>query len=44
MPSRSIDSHRDAENAVRTLARSGFDMQKLSIVGRDYATEEGAVG
>ena len=38
------DSHSDAENAVRMLAKSGFDMQKLSIVGRDYATEEGVVG
>jgi hypothetical protein len=38
------DSHSDAENAVRTLAKSGFDMHRLSIVGRDYATEEGVVG
>jgi len=38
------DSHSDAEKAIRTLAKSGFDMQKLSIVGRDYSTEEGVVG
>src|ERR1700680_2175243 len=38
------DSHRAAEQAIRTLAQSGFDMQKLSIVGRDYSTEEGVVG
>jgi hypothetical protein len=38
------DSHRAAEEAVRTLAKSGFNMQKLSIVGRDYTTEEGVVG
>ncbi len=38
------DSHSDAEQAIRTLAKSGFDMQKLSIVGRDYSTEEGVVG
>ena len=38
------DSHSDAEKAIRTLAASGFDMRKLSIVGRDYATEEGVVG
>ncbi len=38
------DSHSDAERAVRTLAKTGFDMQKLSIVGKDYATEEGVVG
>jgi hypothetical protein len=38
------DSHSDAERAIRDLAEAGFDMQKLSIVGRDYATEEGVVG
>lgn len=38
------DSHSEAENAIRTLAKSGFDMRKLSIVGKDYATEEGVVG
>ena len=38
------DSHLAAEEAVRTLAKSGFDMHKLSIVGRDYSTEEGVVG
>ncbi len=38
------DSHGEAERAARTLARSGFDIQKLSAVGRDYATEEGVVG
>jgi hypothetical protein len=38
------DSHHDAEQAVRALAAAGFDMRTLSIVGRDYATEEGVVG
>ena len=38
------DSHGDAEKAIRTLATSGFDMKKLSIVGKDYSTEEGVVG
>ena len=38
------DSHRAAEEAIRTLQKSGFDMRKLSIVGRDYSTEEGVVG
>ena len=36
--------HQDAELAIRALQRSGFDMKKLSIVGRDYHTEEHAVG
>ncbi len=38
------ESHRAAEDAIRALATSGFDMRKLSIVGRDYSTEEGVVG
>jgi uncharacterized membrane protein len=39
-----FDRHQDAEAAVRELQRGGFDMKKLSIVGRDYHTEEHAVG
>jgi proteasome lid subunit RPN8/RPN11 len=31
-------SHTDAEAAVKELQKSGFDMQKLSIVGKDYQT------
>ena len=38
------DSHSQAEEAVKELQRSGFDMKKLSIVGRDYHTEEHVVG
>jgi uncharacterized membrane protein len=39
-----FDRHEDAEVAIRELQRGGFDMKKLSIVGRDYHTEEHAVG
>jgi uncharacterized membrane protein len=39
-----FDQHPDAEKAIRELQRGGFDMKKLSIVGRDYHTEEHAVG
>jgi hypothetical protein len=39
-----FDRHTDAEAAIRELQRVGFDMKKLSIVGRDYHTEEHAVG
>ncbi len=39
-----FDRHEDAETAIRELQRAGFDMKKLSIVGRDYHTEEHAVG
>ena len=37
-------SHAEAETAVKELERSDFDMKKLSIVGRDYHTEEHVVG
>jgi hypothetical protein len=37
-------SHAEAEAAVKELERSGFDMEKLSIVGRDYHREEHVVG
>ena len=29
-------SHTEAEAAVKELQQSGFDLKKLSIVGRDY--------
>lgn len=38
------DTNIEAENAVRELQKSGFDMQNLSIVGKDYQTEESVVG
>jgi uncharacterized membrane protein len=37
-------SHTAAEAAVKELQESGFDMKKLSIVGRDYHTEQHVVG
>jgi len=38
------ESHSQAEEALKELQRSGFDMKKLSIVGKDYHTEEQVVG
>jgi uncharacterized membrane protein len=38
------ENHTDAEQAVKELQRAGYDMQKLSIVGKDYHTEEHVVG
>lgn len=38
------DTHDQAEQAIRDLERSGFDLQNLSIVGKDYQTEEEVVG
>jgi hypothetical protein len=37
-------THTQAEEAVKELQRSGFDMKKLSIVGKDYHTDESVVG
>ncbi len=37
-------SHIEAEAAVRELQQAGFDLRKLSIVGRDYHTDEHVVG
>lgn len=36
--------HTEAENAVKALQLAGFDMKKISIIGRDYHTEENVVG
>jgi hypothetical protein len=38
------DTHSQAEEAVKELQRSGVDMKKLSIAGKDYHTEEQVVG
>src|SRR5664279_4669069 len=38
------NSHTEAEASMKELQRSGFDMNKLSIVGKDYHTEEHVVG
>ena len=38
------NTHSDAEEAVKELQRSGFNLKKLSIVGKDYHTDEHVVG
>ena len=38
------NTHTEAEEAVKALENAGFDMKKLSIVGRDYHSEEHVVG
>lgn len=37
-------SHVEAEVGVRQLQKSGFDVQKISIVGRDHQTAERVIG
>ena len=38
------DNHPAAEEAVRALHEAGFDMTKLSIVGKDFRADERVVG
>jgi uncharacterized membrane protein len=38
------ETHTQAEEAVKELQKSGFDMKKMSIVGKDYHTDEHVVG
>ena len=37
-------THVQAESAIKELQRLGFDMTRISIVGRDYRLEEHVVG
>jgi len=39
-----FNTHTEAEDAVKELQKSGFNMKKLSIIGKDYHTEENVVG
>ena len=39
-----FDTHQRAEDAIKNLQRSGFDMKNLSIVAKGYSTEEQPVG
>jgi uncharacterized membrane protein len=38
------DTHTAAESAVKELQKAGLDMKRLSIVGKDFHTEEHALG
>ena len=39
-----FDTHTAAEAAIRELQQSGFPMERLSLVGKDYRTEEHVIG
>jgi hypothetical protein len=39
-----FNAHSDAEDAIQLLSRSGFDVKKLSLIGKGYHTEEHPVG
>ena len=38
------NSHEEAEQAVKKLEKDGFEMKNLSIVGKDYHTDENVIG
>ena len=39
-----FNTHSEAEGAIRSLGASGFDVKKLSLVGKGYHSEEHPVG
>ena len=39
-----FNTHQEAETAIKDLGKAGFDMKKLSIVGKGYHSEEDAIG
>ncbi len=39
-----FNTHTEAEDAIKELQKSGYDMKKLSIVGKDYHSDEQVVG
>ncbi len=39
-----FDTHVKAEDAIHTLHRAGFDVKKLSLIGKGYHSEEHALG
>ena len=38
------NTHTEAERAIKELQKSGFDIKKLSIVGKEYHSEEHVIG
>jgi len=38
------NTHTEAEQGVKELQKSGFDMKKLSIIGKGYHSEEDVIG
>ncbi len=38
------NNHEEAEQAIKKLQKNGYDMKNLSIVGKDYHTDENVVG
>ncbi len=43
-PAYVFDTRADAEEAIQSLSRSGFDVKQLSLLGKGYHSEEHPVG
>jgi hypothetical protein len=39
-----FNTHAEAEEAIRSLCRSGFDVKNLSLIGKGYHSEEHPIG
>jgi len=39
-----FETHQEAEEATKLLGKSGFDVKKISIIGKGYHSEEHPVG
>jgi hypothetical protein len=39
-----FNTHAEADGAIRSLSKSGFDVKKLSLVGKGYHSEEHPIG
>jgi len=39
-----FNTHVEADDAIRKLGKSGFDMKKLSLVGKGYHSDEQPIG
>lgn len=39
-----FEAHQETEDAIKQLHRCRFDMKKLSLIGRDFQTEQNIVG
>ena len=44
LPFYAFNTHVEAEDAIQALSRSGFDVKKLSLVGKGYHSEEHPIG
>jgi hypothetical protein len=44
LPFYTYTSHAEVEKAIQSLSKAGFDMTKLSVVGKGYHSEEHPIG